>query len=430
MATNYILVIDNNNQLKSLLPVLTAHGYRINHSGDLSEALSLIAEEKPDLILMNVIDTDIYDAYFELKSHSFIIDIALIFIGEIPQESDKLRFLEDKGIDCIIKPFHKSEIIIRINNQLKIAHNQKILDAEIELRLNAEEKLIKANLTIEKEIKDKENANNELKNIKLNILQLEKMAALGTLVTGIAHEINNPINFVYGLSHNLKSNFEDLKKFIFQLAGDDIDQKFIEMFDNHFQKISNNLNDINDGSERIKIIVQNLRTFSRLDEGEIKNVDITEGINSTLRLIQSKYKNIEFICDFQEKRAINCYPSQLNQVFMNIMINACQAIQEKDKTENCDKLGKLYIKTFLKDNKDDNLVIEFSDNGIGMTKEVKNRIFEPFFTTKDVGNGTGMGMSISYDIIQKHNGFINIDSELGKGTTFSITLPFAFLKLS
>jgi two-component system NtrC family sensor kinase len=267
----------------------------------------------------------------------------------------------------------------------------------------------------------------DLKQAQIQLMHSEKMAGLGTLVAGIAHEINNPINFVYGLSYTLQKNITELKKFIIELSGDDTEEKFSKAFGTRFEKIEDSINNITEGSSRLKTIVEDLRTFSRLDEAEEKTVDITEGIMSTLRLIQGKYyENIEFICDFQAKPEIDCKPAQLNQVFMNIIINGCQAIQEKKKQNGSYTMGKLSIRTFIPEANSENgdvLAVEIADDGIGMTAEAKNRIFEPFFTTKDVGSGTGMGMSISYSIIENHEGKIEFTSEPGKGTTFTLYLP-------
>lgn len=261
----------------------------------------------------------------------------------------------------------------------------------------------------------------EIKKTQAQLVQAEKMAGLGTLVAGVAHEINNPTNFVYGASYHLENNLKELKDLIFKLAGDDADKEFTDMFEKRFQKMNRNLSNIKEGSERIKIIVNDLRNFSRLDESEKKRVSIIDGIESTLHLIQSQYKKqVEFVCDFKEDPSIVCWPAQLNQVFMNVMSNACQAIIKKQNDLEDDRPGKLRISTYTVDGK---LNIEFADSGCGMSEDVRKKMFDPFFTTKGVGEGTGMGMSISYGIIEKHEGRINVESQLGIGTTLKIILP-------
>jgi signal transduction histidine kinase/response regulator of citrate/malate metabolism len=319
------------------------------------------------------------------------------------------------------------DITGRKRSQQLLKNYSKELEQEVKERTDV---LAITNLQLQREIREREKAMTELKQTQIQLVHSEKMAGLGTLVAGVAHEINNPVNFVNGIAQNLQSDISGLKKFIFELAGDEADEKFTQLFANHFQKIESNLSDIFEGSQRIKTIVRDLRIFSRLDEAELKSADVTEGIISTIRLIQAKYKkDVEFICDFEIRREIDCLPAQLNQVFMNIMVNACQAIQEKQELSGSREMGKVYIKTFIADiRKNSNsdlplLAIEFTDNGPGMTEEVKKRIFEPFFTTKAVGHGTGMGMSITYSIIEKHHGFIELKSEIGKGTTFILYLP-------
>lgn len=253
------------------------------------------------------------------------------------------------------------------------------------------------------------------------LVQSEKMAGLGTLVAGVAHEINNPTNFVYGAAYHLDNNLKELKELIFSLAGDDADKEFIEMFEKRFEKMDRNLSNIQEGSERIKTIVNDLRNFSRLDEGEKKEVHISEGILSTLHLIQTQYKkDVVFHCDFREDPEIVCWPAQLNQVFMNIMSNACQAIVKKQSIEQSDAPGTLSITTYTAPGK---LIIQFEDTGCGMEPEIRKKMFDPFFTTKGVGEGTGMGMSISYGIIERHDGKFEVESTPGVGTTLRIVLP-------
>lgn len=313
----------------------------------------------------------------------------------------------DKGINSFLE--NESDLLNLLMNQFSISlgnvmSNQKIIN------------------DLNQQITEK---NDDLNNLKSTMINSEKMASLGLLIASIAHEINNPTNFVNGITLNLLNNFKDLKEFIFELAGEDAQQKFIELFEHHFNKIEVNLNDISEGTNRIKNIVNDLRVFSRSDENEMVNADITDGIISSINLIKSKYKkHVEFICDFQSKKEILCWPNQLNQVFMNIIINACQAIVEKQTKNGNKESGKLCIKTYTANiNFKEMLVIEFTDNGIGMTKEIIDNIFKPFFTTKDIGNGTGLGMSITHEIISKHKGSIEIKSEYGVGSTFTLYLP-------
>ena len=169
--------------------------------------------------------------------------------------------------------------------------------------------------------------------------------------------------------------------------------------------------------------MQDLRTFSRLDEADKKTVNLVDSLKSTLRLTETKYKeSVRFIHDFQDQPELECHPAQLNQVFMNLVVNACQAIEKKQADTKDKTPGTLTIRTWIKGHE---LGLTFQDSGCGMTEGVKKKMFEPFFTTKPVGQGTGLGLSISYGIIEKHKGRFEIDSEVGKGTTLTVWLPLS-----
>jgi signal transduction histidine kinase len=265
-----------------------------------------------------------------------------------------------------------------------------------------------------------EKQNREIIDTQQQLVLAEKMVSLGTLTAGVAHEINNPTNFVYVSAQNMHVDLEKFKTFLFALAGDDADDEVLESFKQHFDPLFEQIDTIQNGSERIKTIVQDLRSFTRLDEADNKAVRITECLISTLNLVRSKYRDqIAFGSSFNFDPKIHCQPSQLNQVFMNILVNACEAI---DMDQESDRKTKGYV-NIITDLADDQLQITFTDNGCGMDEETKNKLFEPFYTTKGVGEGTGLGMSISFGIIQDHKGSIDIISEVGKGSQFIISLP-------
>jgi len=283
---------------------------------------------------------------------------------------------------------------------------------------------------IEDELKFKNvQLNNLLENLKKTQAQLvdsEKMASLGQLTAGVAHEINNPINFVSGNVAPLKRDIDDILKVLNEyeaiIRENNLTDKFKDVesvkkeIDYLFliEEINSLIVGIEEGAHRTTEIVKGLRNFSRLDENEFKSADIHEGIDSALLILRNKLrKNIEVIKDYGDLPRIQCFPGQLNQVFMNILNNAIQAIKGE---------GKIWIKT-IKD--DSNIKISIRDSGRGIEPDVQKRIFEPFYTTKGVGKGTGLGLSISYGIIEKHNGKITVKSEPGKGSEFIITLPRA-----
>lgn len=273
-------------------------------------------------------------------------------------------------------------------------------------------------IKIERELKKQ---HEKLKSAQSQLVQSEKMAGLGTLAAGVAHEINNPTNYVYMSSKTLEKDIDNFRKELMEIVEGN-DDEVIHYFQDNFTLFQQLLNYIIDGSKRIKLIVQDLRTFSRLDEAEKKEILISEALKTTLRLVKTQYANqIEFVTDFKTKGRIECYPAQLNQVFLNIIINACQAIIIKQKDLEEKIAGVVNIS--LLDNQKGILIV-FSDNGCGMNGKAKSKIFEPFFTTKPLGQGTGLGMSISYGIVERHNGNIEVTSQLGEGTTITIFLPY------
>jgi signal transduction histidine kinase/ligand-binding sensor domain-containing protein len=264
-----------------------------------------------------------------------------------------------------------------------------------------------------------------LKHTQTQLVQSEKMASLGQLTAGVAHEINNPINFVSAGIDSLEANYNDLHELLEKLnslkAGEDNTalleeveklKKEIEL-DYLLEEIPQLLQSIKTGASRTTEIVKSLKNFTRLDEDNLKLANLHEGLDSTLVILRNQLnEKVKIVREYDASLPlVQCYPGQLNQVFMNIINNAIQAVEEE---------GEIWIATALEG---EQVVIKIKDTGIGMSQEVKSRIFEPFFTTKDVGEGTGLGLSISYSIIEKHKGTITVESAAGKGTEFIIRLP-------
>ena len=265
--------------------------------------------------------------------------------------------------------------------------------------------------------------NAELKSTQSQMLQREKMASVGQLAAGVAHEINNPIGFV-------SSNLRSLSKYLQKLSGyvefleDQISTQNQELWqeikpqrkklkiDFLLEDCDDLISESLDGSERVRKIVQNLKTFSRVDQAEQQLANINECLESTIAIVwnEIKYK-AKIEKDLKQLPSTYCNPQELAQVFTNILINAAQAISEE---------GKIQISSWQSG---ESIFVRIKDNGSGIASDDKSKIFEPFFTTKAVGEGTGLGMSISYEIVKKHGGEIQLDSELGVGTTFTIELP-------
>jgi PAS domain S-box-containing protein len=340
---------------------------------------------------------------------------------------------EEQTYEARLFPFNSTQIII-------IARN-------ITLRKQAESQLTDKNSQLEQTLK-------QLGRTQAQLIQAEKMSGLGQLVAGIAHEINNPVSFIYGnivyardYARNLlrlcslyQKHYPEPSSDIAELA-DEIEIEFIK------EDFPNLLNSIEIGADRIRQIVLSLRNFSRLEESDIKRVDIHEGIDSALLILEHRLKengrsrNIEIIKEYGQLPLVQCYAGQLNQVFMNILSNAIDALadvrnrklelastSEMERQDfsalslNCDILPAIRIRTEVFEDKQ--IAIAISDNGPGMPESVKSRIFDPFFTTKPVGKGTGLGLSISYQIVvERHGGTLRCISTPGYGTEFTIEIP-------
>ncbi|MDM8548843.1 AAA family ATPase [Desulfobacterales bacterium HSG2] len=262
-----------------------------------------------------------------------------------------------------------------------------------------------------------QNALTDLKAAQSRLVQSEKMAGLGTMVAGVAHEINNPVTFIYTGALNNEQQLHDLKDFIFRLTGEDVDSEIRQAFEERFSPMFDNVKAVIDGAQRIKSVITDLRTFSRLDEEEQKTASVVEGLRSAIGIVQANFhQQVEFGYNFQADAELLCYPAQLNQVFMNILVNACQSVIEKQAVTG----GKVSVSTHIHNRC---FVVRIEDEGTGIPEEVRGKIFEPFFTTKPVGRGVGLGLSISYEIVRKHGGEIGVQSETDKGTIFSVSLP-------
>ncbi|HJV95562.1 MAG TPA: ATP-binding protein, partial [Albitalea sp.] len=256
---------------------------------------------------------------------------------------------------------------------------------------------------------------------QMQLIQQEKMASLGVLVAGVAHEINNPANFAHVGAQALSGEIEEFRRFLLELAGSDADAAVLATINRRIDELLAQLSTITEGTTRIKDLVLDLRTFSRLDQAAKKRVLIADSLTSTVNLVRTKYSQIaEIRCDLAVNPLLECFPAELNQVFMNLIVNACQAIQSKQEHSGDRTRGLVSIRSSIAD---DCLVLEFEDNGTGIPASAIEHIFEPFFTTKSVGDGTGLGLAISFGIIEKHAGKISVSTVEGVGTCFTISLP-------
>lgn len=374
------------------------------------------------------------------------IDLAdtKIWQSALQQQTDcclELRFTHQKGNTLWL------ELALRFNRDDKLSGSL----VDITKRKQAEAILKQSNEELEMKVRlrtsELTHANRELthtlqqlQQAQGQLIQQEKMSSLGQLVAGIAHEINNPINFIHGNIVHVRDYARDLLELVQQYQQHDpssasdiqiqikeIDLDFIR------EDLPKTLSSMQMGSDRIREIVLSLRNFSRLNEAQIKAVDIHEGLNNTLVILNHRLKArppgrlaIQTIIEYADLPLIECYAGLLNQVFMNILANAIDALDEKDskqtELEGEDNRDRIVLKTSLVN--EQWVEIAISDNGLGMSPKIHQQIFNPFFTTKPVGKGTGMGMAISYQIVtERHGGKLECFSSLGEGTTFTIQIP-------
>ena len=387
--------------------LLNAHNKLIEYQGEINKSKSYLKEQSAEIAQQEESLTE-KDVVIEKQRYV----VAFFTIGAIITTLLLLLLFKsyhDKKKKNILLEIQQKEISIQ-NKELE---NSKNTILEINKELNEKNQELTATLK-------------EIKEIQHQLVESKKMASLGVLSAGIAHEINNPINFVYAGINSLLRDFEDIQPVIHEVSNldpqkDNLEEKIKKIqqlkeenyFDDAVEAIPEIINDIKLGADRTAEIVKGLRNFSRLDKSHAEPLNINESLDTSLLLLKNKYKNhIEIFKDYNnEIPDLNCSPGKINQAFLNILSNAIDAITDS---------GKIWIKTSILKNE---IIISIKDSGSGISKELIGKIFDPFFTTKPVGKGTGLGLSITYGIINDHKGNIMVNSEPDKGTEFIISLP-------
>jgi len=431
---NLLVVDDTPDNLRLLSTMLSDKGYKVRGVINGEMALKAARSTPPDLILLDITMPQMngYEVCQHLKADGRTSGIPVIFLSALDQVLDKVKAFAVGGVDYITKPFHLEEVLARVENQLTIQRLQKKLH-EQNARLR------------ESEAKEREKSHQlklalqQLQHTQAQLIQSEKMSSLGNVVAGVAHEINNPISFIKGNLSPVTEYTEDLLRLV-QLYAEDFPnptaaiQEQLEAMDltflrNDFPKL---IASMRIGADRIGEIVQSLRNFSRLDEAELKAVDIHEGIESTLMILQHRLKDeadqriIKVVKEYEALPKIECYAGPMNQVFMNVLTNAIDALQSPKsyakEAGDSSQIPTITICTKLLS--EVQVGIYITDNGPGITEEVQQRIFEPFFTTKKVGQGKGLGLSISYAIVvDEHGGQLRCFSLPTQGATLAIEIP-------
>ena len=406
-----VLIVDDSRSNLAFLSHLLSPHYDVLTADSGEIALQLAAgAQKPDLILLDVImpGRNGYDVLGDLRENRATRDIPIIFVTGLDATEEEEKGLGLGAVDYIAKPFRPPIILARVRTHIDLKH--------------ARDQLANQNVHLEAELTKRLQENQQ---VQIQLLQSEKLAAIGQLAAGIVHEINSPVGFV---TSNL-ATLDAYRKDIFELldayavleescapAAPALSKirvlKKQKEIDFLRDDISKSIAESRDGLCRVAGIVRDLKNFSRGERNDWQWSDLSSGLESTLNIIGNE---IKYHCtlrkDYGDIPKVYCNPSQINQVLLNLLVNAAQAIPEQ---------GEIAIRSGQVDGK---VFIAISDTGAGILAENLPRLFEPFFTTKPVGKGTGLGLSIAYGIVQKHKGHIEVESEVGKGTTFTMWLP-------
>ena len=418
-----ILIVDDTpDNIRFLSTILLEQGYTVRKAINGRMALTAAKTILPDLILLdiNMPGMSGYEVCEKLKQDELTHSIPIIFLSALDEVKDKIKAFRIGGADYITKPFQLEEVLVRIQNQLTIRRLQTKLQLQ-----NGELK----------------EALSSLQKTQSQLVQKEKMAILGQLVAGIAHEINNPVSFIVGNLKPARRYIEDLLELIMLYQAEypnpsQAIQKLVHEIDLEFlyadlQKL---MDSMHAGADRIRSVILALRIFSRLGEAELKSIDLHKGLDSTLLMVQHRLtleaagKTIQIVKNYGQLPLITCYASQINQVFLNLLNNAIDALKSAVKAKNdLSDSPTIWISTEVKDS--ENVTIKIRDNGPGLSEEMRSRLFEPFVTTNPTGGCKGLGLLTCQQIIvEMHKGQIICNSSPGQGAEFIVEMPLKPIK--
>ncbi|WP_439342625.1 sensor histidine kinase [Vacuolonema iberomarrocanum] len=423
-----LLVVDDTvANLEVISEILSSARYNVSAVTSGKRALKQLQSQAPALILLDIQmpEMDGFETCRQIKANPNTAGIPIIFITALSDAESVVKGFALGAVDYITKPFRKTELLARVRTQLNLYFLTERLEEQV-INRTAELKT-----TLEK-----------LQQSQLQIVQSEKMATLGNLVAGVAHEINNPLGFLNGSVNNGKGYVQDLLEHlalyqqhcpnptdVIQDHAKEIDLDFLS------EDLPKLLSSMKEATNRIKDISTSLRTFSRTDIDHKISANLHEGLDSTLMILKYRLKAnehrpaIKIVKEYGNVPVINCFPGQLNQVFINILANAIDMFDEMAQKTTFETFETqpqtITIQTEVL-SETEWVEVRIRDNGTGMTDEVEARVFDHAFTTKGVGQGTGLGLAIAHQIItETHGGKLTAESALGKGSTFAIQLPLA-----
>jgi signal transduction histidine kinase len=430
---NQILIVDDNpTDIKVLFDCLKSEGHRVFIAQSGESALEKLAVMTPDLILLDVMmpGIDGFETCRRLKTTSSIQNIPVIFMTALSETEHKVKGFALGAVDYITKPFQQEEVLARVNVHLQLCNlNQELRNMNEELEKRVAQRTARLSYTLE-----------QIQKIQIQLIQSEKMSALGNLVAGVAHEINNPISFVAGNISPAKEYLQDLFKLISLYQQEypqpsAVIEKTIKSIDLEYLKedFAKLLKSMEIGVERIYNISNSLRNFSRADTEQKQPFNIHEGLDSTLLILQHRLKanehrpEIQVVKNYGKLPLVECFPSPINQVFMNILANAIDALEETNLGRSFAEIeshpNSIHITTNISQD-EQYALITIKDNGTGIPEKIKKQIFDYLYTTKVSGKGTGLGLAISYKIVvEEHQGKIAVNSQPGEWTEFIITIP-------
>lgn len=403
-----VLIVDDEEPIRKLFASCLSERYTCVTAADAQEALLRIVDEPFALVLSDVQMPGLSGIELLRKITEHFPETAVVMVSSIDRTQRVLDAVRLGAYDYLLKPCDLDVLELTVERALE--RRRLLLDGKSYRK------------DLEKQNTELARSKAELERLQAQIVHSEKMASLGQLAAGVAHELNNPAGFIYGNMEILRTCVAGLERLLSFYDNAQLPDSLTAQvkvikeetdYERSLEDLKSIIADCHSGAERIRDVVQNLRLFSRLDEAEFKKVDIHEGIESTIRLLSQYYGSGRIMLerDYANVPPVDCYAGQLNQVWMNLFINAAQAISSE---------GRVRVAT-RKEN--DKAVVSISDTGEGIAPEHLKKIFDPFFTTKRVGEGTGLGLSITYGIIERHGGSISVESLRGEGATFTVTLP-------